>query len=81
MRELDVILTIYEASSSSLPIPQMYEWVLEPVFGVDNLKMGLQIISERVKRVNGGVEIDSHPESGTRIMVRVPLHSGVGGLE
>ena len=46
--------------------------------GVDGSKIGLQIMSERVKSVNGEVEIDSQPGSGTRIMVRVPMRSGVG---
>ncbi|MCJ7567028.1 MAG: GAF domain-containing protein [Anaerolineales bacterium] len=48
------------------------------VIGIDSSRMGLQIMSERAKSVNGEVEIDSQPGSGTRIMVRLPMHSGVG---
>ena len=35
--------------------------------------MGLDVVKENVERMNGTIEVDSYPGSGTRFMIRIPL--------
>jgi nitrate/nitrite-specific signal transduction histidine kinase len=41
---------------------------------------GLQIMRERARNLGGSLELDSQPGKGTRVLIRVPLASEVGGV-
>jgi len=41
------------------------------------LRQGLQNMKERVKMLNGLIQIKSRKDEGTKIMVRIPLNGGL----
>jgi two-component system chemotaxis sensor kinase CheA len=43
------------------------------VDGTAGRGVGLDVVKENVERMNGTIEVDSYPGSGTRFMIRIPL--------
>jgi two-component system nitrate/nitrite sensor histidine kinase NarX len=47
--------------------------------GIDQPHFGLRIMRERAEKVRGSLDVDSRPDSGTRVMLRLPGASSGGG--
>lgn len=48
-------------------------FALDQIPGADKQHFGLQIMRERAESVGGGLELDSQPGHGTRVIVRMPI--------
>ena len=45
----------------------------DSVDGTAGRGVGLDVVKENVERMNGSIEVDSHPGMGTRFIIRIPL--------
>jgi signal transduction histidine kinase len=51
----------------------------DPKHTGERMHLGLASMRERVRLVNGTLDIDSAPGLGTTLVAWVPAHSGAGG--
>jgi nitrogen fixation/metabolism regulation signal transduction histidine kinase len=82
----DEVIVLFEDSGSGLD-PEILDRVFDPYFTTKTkgTGLGLAVVKQIIHEHRGEVSIESEPEKGTKVIIRLPLHKGLpensGGVD